>query len=96
MSQHVTSPRVYLGIFAGLLVLTGVTVYTALSPIGALHTPVALGIAVAKAALVVLFFMHAFHSSKLTWVVIVVSLLMLGVMLFLTWIDYYSRGWLAM
>jgi cytochrome c oxidase subunit 4 len=96
MSQHVTPPRVYLGIFAALIVLTGVTVLTALSPIGALHTPVALGIAVGKAVLVVLFFMHAIHSSKLTWTVIVVSLLMLGVMLFLTWIDYYSRGWLAL
>ena len=32
----------YLGIFAALIVLTGLTVLTALSPIGALHTPVAL------------------------------------------------------
>lgn len=96
MSQHVTPLRVYFAIFGGLLILTALTVYTALKPIGAWHTPVALSIAVGKAALVVLFFMHAIHSSKLTWLVIVVAMLMLGVMLFLTWIDYYSRGWLAL
>jgi cytochrome c oxidase subunit 4 len=96
MLHRITPPRFYLGIFAALIALTGLTVGTALAPIGALHTPMALGIAIAKAALVVLFFMHAFHSSRLTWLVIFVSAFMLGVMLFLTWMDYWSRPWLAL
>jgi cytochrome c oxidase subunit 4 len=91
MGHHVTPIRTYVLIFVGLLVLTGVTIYTALSPIGNLHMPVAMSIAILKAALVVLFFMHALTSGKLTWIVIMASLFMLGVLLLMTMSDYTTR-----
>jgi cytochrome c oxidase subunit 4 len=96
MAHHITSPKVYYGIFGTLLVLTGLTVLTAQSDLGSwngLHTPIALGIAVAKAALVALFFMHVLYSTRLTLVVIVASVFMLAIFLLLTWMDYWSRNW---
>jgi cytochrome c oxidase subunit IV len=92
MAHHVTPIRTYMLIFIGLLVLTGVTVYTAQSPIGDWHMPVAMGIAILKAALVVLFFMHAMQSGKLTWIVIMASLFMLAVLLLMTMADYTTRS----
>jgi cytochrome c oxidase subunit 4 len=54
---------------------------------------VALGIAITKAALVVLFFMHAFYSPKLTGLVILSSIAFFIILVFLTLTDYVSRPW---
>ena len=54
-----------------------------------------LGIACAKASLVVLFFMHVRWSSRLTWVVVASGLFWLLIMFALTMADYMSRGWVA-
>ena len=56
--------------------------------------PIALGIAIAKATLVILFFMHVIHSTRLTWVVVASSFLWLGVLFVLTFTDYLTRLWL--
>ena len=71
--HHVVPIPVYLGIFAALLVLTGVTVWVAFLDLGSwdfLHTPLALAIACLKATLVVLWFMHVKYSVRLIWVFI--------------------------
>ena len=57
--------------------------------------PLALGIAVVKAVLVLLFFMHLLHSTRLTWVVIGASLFWLGILMVLTLSDYLTRRWLS-
>ena len=44
----------------------------------------ALAIAVFKATLVVLFFMHVKYSSRLTWAVVIGSVFWLGILLVLT------------
>ncbi len=85
---------IYFGVFLALIVLTFLTVLVSRYDLGLLNTPIALGIAVVKAALVVLFFMHVIHSSRLTWVVIISSFLWLGVLFVLTLADYLTRGWL--
>ena len=59
------------------------------------NTPVALGIASAKALLVMYFFMELRHSPKLNWVVMGNGLLLLAVMITLTMSDMISRGWLG-
>jgi len=43
--------------------------------------------------LVILFFMHVIHSTRLTWVVIIASFLWLGVLFVLTFADYLTRMW---
>lgn len=92
MSAHVTPVRTYTIIFALLIALTLLTVVTALTPMGALHTPVALGIATLKAVLVFLYFMHLLHSPRLTWLVAFGTVVWLLILFFLTLADYWSRG----
>ena len=91
--HHVVSWRVYLAIFAALSVLTGVTVVVTGFDFGPLNLLVALGVAVTKASLVVLYFMHARYSPKLTGVVIAAALAFLVILVFLTLTDYLSRPW---
>ena len=90
---HVLPVRVYLGIFAALCVLTVITVAAAQFDFGPLNNLVALGIAATKAALVVLYFMHARYSGTLTALVIATSVGFLFILVFLTLTDYVSRGW---
>ncbi len=92
MNGHVVSRRIYVGIFVTLMVLTGVTVWVAFHNLGPLNAVVALTIASTKATLVILYFMHARYSSKLTWLVIVAGFFWLGILLVLTMTDYVTRG----
>lgn len=92
MSGHIAAKTTYVAIFASLMVLTGVTVAVAFINLGALNFPVALGIAIIKATLVVLFFMHLKYSSKLTKMVVGLAIFFLGIMFALTLTDYLSRG----
>jgi cytochrome c oxidase subunit IV len=94
MKQHIASIRTYIIVFVALLALLFATVGAAYLPMGEMHFPVAMIIAAAKAVLIVLFFMHALHSNRLTIVVCAAALLWLGIMLALTLSDYSSRGWL--
>ena len=92
MSVHITPIWVYILIFAALMVLTGVTVWVAFQDFGPGNDVVALTIAVTKATLVVLFFMHVVYSTRLTKVVIISSLVWLVILIGLTLSDYLSRG----
>jgi cytochrome c oxidase subunit 4 len=91
--HHVISWKVYLAVFLGLCVLTVTTVAAATFDFGRLNLIVALGIAITKAALVVLFFMHAWYSSRLTGLVIASSIGFFVILVFLTLTDYVSRPW---
>ena len=94
MSGHTVIPvRVYLGIFGALCALTVITVAAARFDFGALNNLVALGVATTKATLVVLYFMHARYSGKLTALVIAASVAFLFILVFLTLTDYVSRSW---
>jgi cytochrome c oxidase subunit 4 len=95
MSEHVVPVRIYLAVAAALLVLTAITVYVAFLDLGALNNIVALSIAVTKATLVVLFFMHVRYSTPLTWLTVVGGFAWLILLLALTFSDYVSRGWLG-
>jgi len=95
-SHHIVPIPVYLAIFISLLALTGLTVWVAFLPLGSasfLHTPLALGIATAKALLVVLWFMHVKYSVRLTWVFIASGILWLAFLIFITLGDYVGRHW---
>jgi cytochrome c oxidase subunit 4 len=94
MKQHVASIRTNVVVFVLLLVLLLATVGAAYVPLGPLQFPVAMTIAAIKAVLIVLFFMHALHSHRLTLVIAVASLLWLAIMIGLILSDYHSRGWL--
>ena len=93
MAEHIVPTRIYYMIFAILMLCTGLTVWVAFLDLGALNTVAALAIAVFKATLVVLFFMHVKYSTRLTWAVVVGSIFWLGILLVLTMGDYLTRGW---
>lgn len=95
MSGHVSPKQTYYAIFGTLMVLTAITVAAAFTDLGTLNFPVALAIAIIKATLVVLFFMHVKYSSKLTKLVVGGAFFFLIILFGLTLTDYLSRGWFA-
>src|SRR3989442_6489931 len=95
MAEHIVPVRVYYTVFGILALCTYLTWQVAVFDLGALNTIVALVIAVFKATLVVLFFMHVRYSTRLTWAVIVGSVFWLGILLALTLSDYLTRPWLV-
>jgi cytochrome c oxidase subunit IV len=91
VSEHIVPPKVYIGIFLSLMVLTAVTVAAAFVSLGPFNIVIALAIATLKATLVVLYFMHARYSPKRTQLVIISAVFWLAIMLALTMSDYASR-----
>jgi cytochrome c oxidase subunit 4 len=93
--QHVIPIGVYVGIWAILMFLTGLTVFVSFIELHDWNIVLALLIATIKGTLVVLFFMHLFYSSKLTKVTVVAALFFLFLLLSLSMTDYLTRGWLT-
>lgn len=95
MSEHIVSKKVYFTIFGALIVGTVLTVVAAFADLdGVFHganTVVALTIAVIKATLVVLYFMHVRYSTRLTWVIVVAGFFWLAILFALTMSDYLTR-----
>ena len=94
MSEHIVPTRVYYLVFLALMVGTAVTVWVAYLDLGFANTAVAMGIAVTKATLVILYFMHVKYGSRLTWIVVASGFIWLGILFALGMSDYLSRGWL--
>ena len=93
MASHVVPLRTYYLIFLILMACTALTVAIAFIDLGPLNTIAALVIAVFKATLVVLFFMHVKYSTRLTWAVVVGSIFWLGLLIVMTSGDYLTRAW---
>jgi cytochrome c oxidase subunit IV len=77
------------------MAFTAITVAVAFLDLGPLNNVVMLGIALAKATLVVLYFMHVKYSTRMIPVVVGVGIFWLLVLFGLTMSDYLSRGWLG-
>jgi cytochrome c oxidase subunit 4 len=92
-AHHRSSLLSYFLVFATLMVLTILTVWVSRIDLGALNTSVAMAIAILKATVVILWFMHVIHSPRLTWIVVISSFLWLAVMFVLFFADYATRGW---
>jgi cytochrome c oxidase subunit IV len=95
MSEHIVSRTSYFAVFAALMVGTVVTVLAARMDFGneVVNTVIALSIAVTKAMLVVLYFMHVRHSQRLIWVIVAGGFFWLAILMALTGSDYMSRKW---
>src|SRR4030095_11086738 len=92
MAGHLAPKSLYYTIFGALMVFTVVTVEVATHNFGVLNFPIAIGIAITKATLVILFFMHAKYSSKLTKLFVGTSFFFLAILLTLTMTDFFSRS----
>jgi cytochrome c oxidase subunit 4 len=93
MSGHVSSIKLYVGIFLTLMALTAITIVVAYVNLGPWNKIVALGIASTKATLVVLYFMHVKYASRMTQLIVVSGFFFLMILLSLTMVDYGSRMW---
>ncbi len=94
-SHPITPVNTYVAVFVALLAGTGLTVYIAYFDFGFLNTFVALTVAVAKATLVVWYFMGVRYNTPLTKVVVVAGFFWLLIMFGLGMSDYLTRPWLG-
>lgn len=81
--------------YGALLGLLGLTAAAAFLRLGAFHTVVAYGVAIAKAGLIAWVFMDLQTSPKLTRLMAVLGLFWLGILFVLSLSDFLTRGWLA-
>jgi cytochrome c oxidase subunit IV len=89
---HHSHRPLYLKIFAALMVLLVLTVVAAKIQIpGSGNIIVALTIAVIKAALILMFFMHFRDSDHLTWLVGASTVAWFLILIALTFQDYMTR-----
>jgi len=93
--HHIVPKRVYFAVFAALIVLTWVTAWVSTVDLGRLNIVVALSIAVCKASLVVMFFMHVKYGTRLTKMIVLCGLFWLMLLLFITMADIWTRGWMG-
>jgi cytochrome c oxidase subunit 4 len=93
MSGHVAPKSMYYAVFAALMVGTALTVAAAFVDLGVLNNVVMLAIAITKATLVILYFMHVRWSTRLTWVIAASGFFWLLILFGLTMQDYLTRGW---
>ena len=95
MLSETVQPKAYLRTFALLLGLLGLTVGANFIPLGPFNVAVALTISVAKAALIVLFFMEVRYSKPIVWLFAAAGIVWLLLLLILVQSDYQTRAWSA-
>ena len=88
------TPKLYALILTALVVGTCLTWGIAFINLGIWNPVVALTIAVIKAVLVILFFMHVHYSSKLTKLTISAGFFWLMIMITMSLSDYLTRTFL--
>ena len=94
-ADHVAPKSLYYAVFAALIVGTLLTYSAARVDMGALNNVVMLTIALTKALLVILFFMHVRWGTRLTWLVVASGFFWLFIMFSITMADFLTRGWIA-
>jgi len=91
--MNAPSTRTYLIVSIALLVLLALTVAASYIDLGPLNTALAMSISLAKAALILLFFMHVRYNPPIMWLFVGTGFFWLGIMLVLAMSDYMSRTW---
>jgi cytochrome c oxidase subunit 4 len=95
MAQHqetIVPTRTYVIILIALVVLALATTGIAFLDLGKLNTILAMTIAITKAVLVILFFMHVKYEGRLTLIFAIAGFCWLAIMLILMASDYMTRG----
>ena len=96
MAEHVVERKTYFVVWIALMALMALTAGLSRIDLGQWSTVVAMAIAVAKALLVILFFMHVrYEDQKITWIVVIAGFFWLAILLALSMTDYLTRGYLG-
>jgi cytochrome c oxidase subunit 4 len=91
MKPTTHSPKVYWKVFVALWLLLALTWVIGYVDLGPFNLIVALTIAIAKALLVMMFFMHIKGSSRLLRLAASAGILWLLILIALTFADYRTR-----
>ena len=95
--DHVVSPKIYIKVLSTLMLLLVVTVAAACLDLDHIfHAPywnmtIAVLIAITKAVLIILFFMHVKYNSQVVWAFASAAFVWLGIMMGLSLSDYTTR-----
>lgn len=84
---HTMSPQMLVGIWAALIALTGITVWTANMHLAPFDLVIAIIIATVKALLVALFFMHLAYDRPFNGLVFMLSFVFAGVFIVFAMFD---------
>jgi cytochrome c oxidase subunit IV len=88
--SHAVPLRVLLGVFAMLLLMTGLTVAATWFNLGSWNLIIAMGIATFKAALVALFFMHLRYDNPFNAIVFIAAIVFMALFIGLTLLDTFQ------
>jgi cytochrome c oxidase subunit 4 len=91
MENKISSPRTYIIVYLALLLFLATTIAAAYINLGIWNLVIAITIAIAKATLVILFFMHVRQSGNLTRIFVLMGLVWLAILVSLTLTDYLTR-----
>ena len=89
--QHISTYRSQIFVLLGLIVLTILTVTITSVHLGPFNTAAAMLIASAKAAIVLLYFMHLKFDEKIYRFMVTLVLAIYVVVIVITFIDYLYR-----
>jgi cytochrome c oxidase subunit 4 len=96
MAEHVVPRKTYIVVWVALMALMILTAGLSRINLGEWSTFIALAIAVIKALLVILFFMHVrYENQKIAWIVVIAGFFWLGILMALSMTDYLTRGYLG-
>jgi len=89
--HHAPGYGLFIGVWAGLMVLTAVTVEVSTIHLGFLNVVVAMTIASVKASLVVFFFMHLKYENRTLKTMVLVAFVILAIFIGFTFFDTANR-----
>ncbi|HUJ11720.1 MAG TPA: cytochrome C oxidase subunit IV family protein [Verrucomicrobiae bacterium] len=90
-SSTIVPVRVYAAVYGALMVLLLATCAADFLSLGVFNVVISLTIAVAKALLVILFFMHVRYKEHLLWVYVVAGFFWLAILIGLSLGDVLTR-----
>ena len=93
--HHIVPKSVYYLVFLTLIVMTWVTAFVSTVDLGRFNVFVALSIAIFKASLVILFFMHVKYGTRLTKMIVLAGVYWLILLLFIVMMDLWTRNWMG-
>jgi cytochrome c oxidase subunit 4 len=94
--EKVVQPKIYVRTCIVLLALLALTWMIAYVNLGPFNLIVALAVAITKAIVIALFFMHIKGSSRILHFAAVAGVIWLCIMISLTLGDYSTRGWVPL
>ena len=96
MSENTVSTKTYVRVWVSLLILLGVTVGAAYVHLGWFNIAAAVTVAVLKAVIIILYFMHVRHSPKVVWIFVGAGFFWLGIIFVGTLTEYFTRAYMPM